>query len=382
MLRKQRQKTAATTRSISRTNHYTALALLLLMVLPACNKSENAPPTPPPPAAAATIAPLYEGYPDEIIQALGQHQQQLENASAEIGADRQSVVSISKAWTPGGTITVAFKDGSADLRRRIVDATRPWTDAANLRLDFGDAAQGYRSWSTSDSAYRGDIRIAFDRGGYWSMVGRDSINAALRPANMASMNLEGFIQGLPWNWQSVVLHEFGHALGFQHEHQNPAGPCDQEYRWENDAGYSPTTDIHGQFIRDAQGRNPGIYTVLGGPPNNWPRAKVDFNMRRFASTADLDFSTFDRDSIMKYQFDSNLFRDVAVSTNSGCLSPATFVLSAQDRQAAARRYPRAPADVQNVSAERTKLSKRMLALKNISAELREFFKPLSKNKDK
>ena len=381
MFCKLREMAIVATRLRSRSEHYVSLVLLFCVVLTACTKTEVR----PSPADDATLAPIHEGYPVTIIQALDQQQKQLESASTEIGAGLQSVVSISRSWTPGALITVAFKGGSSDLRRRIVDATRPWTDVANIHFDFGDPSQGYREWSTADSAYRGDIRIAFDggsEGGYWSMVGRDSITTTLRGPNMASMNFDGFTQGLPWDWQSVVLHEFGHALGFEHEHQNPASTCEQEYRWENEPGYIPTQDIHHQFIRDPQGHKPGIYTVLGGPPNSWPRDQVDFNMRRFANTSDLVFSAFDRDSIMKYHFDSQLFLNLSVSTNSGCYSPATFVLSAQDREAAARRYPHSPSDVQTISAERTKLSKQMLALKTLSAELREYFKSMTKKNNK
>lgn len=381
MLCKQREKANPPTRSRSRSHHYAFLFLLFCVVLSACNKAE----APPPPPAEAAPAPIQEGYPVTFIDALEQQQKQLEAASTEIGTGLQSVVSISRSWTPGTTITVAFKGGSNDLRRGIIDATRPWTDAANIHFDFGDPSQGFREWSTADSAYHGDIRIAFDgglEGGYWSMVGRDSINTALRRPNMASMNFDGFNLGLPWNWQAVVLHEFGHALGFEHEHQNPASTCEQEYRWDDDPGYIPTRDSRNQLIRDPQGRNPGIYTVLGGPPNSWSRAQVDFNMRRFANTADLAFTSFDGDSIMKYHFDSQLFLNVSVSTSSGCFSPSTFVLSAQDRQAAARRYPHSPSDVQTVSAERTKLSKRMLSLKTLSTELREYFKSMTKKNSK
>jgi hypothetical protein len=381
MLCKDREKTVRKESSGLKNKQYISFIVLVCMALTGCNRTE----APPPPAEQAVKAAIHEGYPLTFIQALEQQRQQLEAASMEIGAGLQSVVSISRSWTPGATITVAFKGGSTELRTRIIDATRPWTDAANIHLDFGDASQGYRQWSTSDSTYRGDIRIAFDgppEGGYWSMVGRDSINTALRGSNMSSMNLEGFTEGLPWDWQAVVLHEFGHALGFEHEHQNPASTCEQEYRWNDDPGYTATRDSRNQFIRDHQGRYPGIYSVLGGPPNSWSGEQIDFNMRRFANTTDLLFSSFDRDSIMKYRFDSQLFRNLSVSTSSGCYSPATFVLSAQDRQAAARKYPHNPSAVHTVSAERSKLSKRMLVLKNLSAELREYFKSMTQTKKK
>ncbi|HEY1067806.1 MAG TPA: M43 family zinc metalloprotease, partial [Pirellulales bacterium] len=52
--------------------------------------------------------------------------------------------------------------------------------------------------------------------------------------------------------RSVVLHEFGHALGLIHEHQNP---CSQ-IKWNRDA-----------VIKD-----------LSSPPANWSRDKIQKNV--------------------------------------------------------------------------------------------------------
>ena len=71
------------------------------------------------------------------------------------------------------------------------------------------------------------------------MVGNDSIDPTIVGAGEASMNFGGFAQGPPPGWEATVLHEFGHALGFQHEHQLPVGGCDLEFRWEDDPGYQP-----------------------------------------------------------------------------------------------------------------------------------------------
>jgi hypothetical protein len=79
------------------------------------------------------------------------------------------------------------------------------------------------------------------------------------------MNFGGFAVSLPQDWAATVLHEFGHALGLQHEHQHPVGGCDLDFRWEDDPGYTPTFDGFGQFITDSNGKPPSVYTVLGGP---------------------------------------------------------------------------------------------------------------------
>ena len=59
------------------------------------------------------------------------------------------------------------------------------------------------------------IRIQFDETkGSWSKVGSDALSVSNK--NEATMNLG-------WFNTSTVLHEFGHAIGLVHEHQNPSG---------------------------------------------------------------------------------------------------------------------------------------------------------------
>ena len=48
------------------------------------------------------------------------------------------------------------------------------------------------------------------------------------------MNLGGFTEELPDDWEATVLHEFGHAIGFLHEHQSLNSTCEEEFRWDNE----------------------------------------------------------------------------------------------------------------------------------------------------
>ena len=71
------------------------------------------------------------------------------------------------------------------------------------------------------------------------------------------MNFSGFDIAPPPDseFARIVIHEFGHALGLEHEHQSPFSSCENEFKW----------DV--------------IYATLASPPNNWPKERVDFNMR-------------------------------------------------------------------------------------------------------
>ena len=79
------------------------------------------------------------------------------------------------------------------------------------------------------------------------------------------------------------------------------GPCSDDFRWDNDPGYVPTTNASGVFVPDAQGRRPGIYTYLAGPPNQWSKAKVDHNLRT-VEDPNAVAGPFDAASVMLYRF--------------------------------------------------------------------------------
>src|SRR5262249_7777156 len=107
------------------------------------------------------------------------------------------------------------------------DAASEWTKHANLEFDFG--APTYRSCQPGVFA---NIKIKFDLhdqyGLYWSYVGTDSLEFE------ASMNLGNLGEDtLPVRMtdpvaKGIILHEFGHAIGLEHEHQSPSAACDLE----------------------------------------------------------------------------------------------------------------------------------------------------------
>ena len=80
--------------------------------------------------------------------------------------------------------------------------------------------------------------------------------------------------------RGTALHELGHVLGMEHEHQNPYAGIE----WNEDA----------------------VYKDLGGPPNNWDRNTTYHNILEKLSTQQVQGSTWDPNSIMEYEFGAGL----------------------------------------------------------------------------
>jgi hypothetical protein len=311
-----------------------AVAVIVCMTLASCQKEK--------PARQAVKLRAIEGYPQQVVTNLQNRQRQLSNAQAQFSAARfQQMINISKTWKPGEVITVAFNGGSAALREQIAAAARPWMEVANVTFDFGNplANAGFREWTASDTDFKAEIRISFDSIGEWSLVGRDGTDRSIVGPGAASMNFEEFDKKLPTDWQATVLHEFGHALGFEHEHQIAQSVCQTDFRWDDDPGYVRTIDIYGQFIPDDNDRNPGIYTVLEGPPNKWSKETIDFNLKEIAFSRDTRLTPFDKLSIMKYYFNSWMFKN---GDKSLCYGSENLALSDDDKKVAEEVYPRSP----------------------------------------
>lgn len=257
---------------------------------------------------------VLESLPEDVVASMESRDRWMASLRYAEGG-LEFLVADLQSWTPGQVVRVAFLGGSPQLYQAIEETTRPISGMANIVLDFKHGGS-YRTWSTSDTEYAAEIRVSFDAGGYFSLVGTDSVNPHIglpgQPVGGAphqrSLNLGGFSVTRPPGWEGTTRHEFLHALGVHHEHQNMRGPCQAAFRWEDDLGYQPTRDRRGAYIADANGLRPGIYTYLSGYPNGWPQAKVDFNLRTPSDSTSLVSGPFDPSSVMLYRFPELFYR--------------------------------------------------------------------------
>ncbi len=301
------------------------------------------------------LGSILESLPDPVVAAL-EVRDAWRKQLADSTVGLEFIVSDLARWPAGSVVRVAFLDGDSALHADVAGATKQITDNANLKLDFGlDSATGaYRRWKETDTELPAEIRVSFDMPGYWSLVGTDSTDATIAPTGpiggspgQRSLNLGGYKTNKPQGWQGTVRHEFLHALAFEHEHQNMRGPCSNDFRWDNDPRYVPTTNASGAFVPDAQGRRPGIYTYLAGPPNQWSKAKVDHNLRT-VEDPNAVAGPFDAASIMLYRFAAFFYK----SSPSPC-APTTpgLDLSDGDKRGLDLLYPAASEAVNALAAQ-------------------------------
>jgi len=287
---------------------------------------------------------VMEAYPDHIVARIEQRDRALRNTVPPYLNDVvfEAVVEDIALWKVG-TLQVSFKGGGADLHRKIASTAATWSEFGGIKFDFGyDEKSGRsREWTQDDEDSH--IRIGFEYGGYWSLVGTDSADPAIVEPSDLSMNFGGFDEELPDDWAGTVLHEFGHALGFHHEHQSPALRCD--FNWDL------------------------VYEELAKPPNEWPKWKVDHNLRQLPASG-LTYSDHDADSIMHYSFRPWMFVE---GDDSPCYTERNNVLSSSDKAMTARAYPAAEEEAVALVGNRVRSLKSILSTQNLPDTARSRF---------
>lgn len=177
-----------------------------------------------------------------------------------------------KLWVNGSTLRVKFMEGTSAQHDIVKQFAPEWCEYANIKLEFSNSPEA-------------EIRIAFQDDGAWSYIGLDCLNI---PRDTHTMNFG-------WLDKGVVLHEFGHALGMIHEHQNPLG------------------GIHWNKQK--------VYEDLGGSPNFWDKATVDHNMFETYNVNQINGTAVDKKSIMLYLIPKEWTTDGFSSEENTDLSP-------------------------------------------------------------
>lgn len=211
----------------------------------------------------------------------------------QIDSSARMALVTQKLWQPGRTLKVRFLDGHPVVQEKVKQFALQWCEHANIQLDFGDHADA-------------EIRISCTPGaGSWSYLGTDALTI---PADKPTMNFGWFTpETEDTEISRTTIHEFGHALGCIHEHQNPA----TDIPWDKEA----------------------VYRFYAGPPNNWSREDVDHNLFQKYAADSTQFTQFDRESIMLYSVPNELtIGDWEVGWNT--------TLSSTDKAHIAQIYPR------------------------------------------
>lgn len=188
-----------------------------------------------------------------------------------------------KKWVGKTKLRARFLDGTADQKEMVRQFAAGWSKHCNMTFEFGSA---------SDS----EIRIAFKDDGAWSYIGTDCLDI---PRDQPTMNLG-------WVDEGVILHEFGHALGMIHEHQNPENPI----VWNRD----------------------NVIADLSGSPNFWDLETIEHNMFETYTANQINGTAVDKKSIMLYAIPKRW-------TTDGFSSEPNEVLSATDQTFIGSVYP-------------------------------------------
>ena len=203
---------------------------------------------------------------------------------------KRSVGQWSKFWGNGRSLNITFVNAEPEtLRKQIEGIIRKWEPSTNLTFTF-------------DQALNGDIRIKTGAQTNESYVGTD---ATLAPSDQPTLSL--FVDPQDNDFEWTILHEFGHALGLQHEHLHPKA----NIPWDK----------------------PKVYDYYK-THYQWTKEQVDYNLFTLLPTVDFMQGPYDKESIMHYVVTNELtIGDWEVLRNTR--------ISKLDRRNMRKAYPKA-----------------------------------------
>ncbi|MBC7865712.1 MAG: hypothetical protein IAF38_22250 [Bacteroidia bacterium] len=209
---------------------------------------------------------------------------------------RNAILSSSLKWVNGTEITYMFIEGAESQKKVVRQAFQIWK-----KLGIGIS---FKEVSTKEDSL---VRIGFDhKEDSWSWVGREILDAAKNERTMNfGIDLVKDAEGM-----ATALHEIGHAIGFQHEHQSPFSGIE----WDKEA----------------------VYKEFSGPPNKWSKKEINSNIIDKMPANQVKGTAWDPKSIMEYEFGAGLVLEPA-AYRPGIFPPG--IISANDIKGVKSFYP-------------------------------------------
>ena len=215
----------------------------------------------------------------------------------------RAILSVKDKWINGTVLHYCFFGGGShfSVPKVQADAIRSafakWK-AVGVGLEFKEVNQ----------LGEAEVRIGYSTadGSSASAVGRDVLGVPLsEPTTVYGWDLT-----TPYG-SGTALHELGHVIGMEHEHQNPYAGI----KWHEQA----------------------VYDALAAPPNNWDHDTTYHNILEKLTPQQVQGSTWDPDSIMEYEFEAGLIDEPEQYDINGLTPPGT--ISSADKEWALKWYP-------------------------------------------
>lgn len=200
-------------------------------------------------------------------------------------------------WENGSTVRVRILNGTQKFRDTVIKYASEWTKYANLKFNFVEEGVA-------------EIRVKFVSGGSWSLMGTDALSIKDQDSHTLQIYCD-----TTWDddyymkrLRRVIRHEFGHAIGLEHEHLSPVSGI----RWNKPAVF--------KYYMNSQG---------------WDSATVE-NALLKKLDAESTNGEFDKSSIMIYSIPNSLMNlpDTAME-----FIKSTTELSSGDQKTIAHLYP-------------------------------------------
>ncbi len=229
------------------------------------------------------------------------------------------ILSNSNKWVNGTTLHYYFFNRAADGEHiELENGRKLWRKWAGTPSQLRVVRKAFKTWKDLGIGLNfkevknredAEVRIGFmEDDGAWSYVGRDILD---QDVDERTMNF-GWNIAVPdiHNGIGTAIHEIGHTLGMQHEHQNPfAGIV-----WNEQA----------------------VYDSLGAPPNNWDKETTYHNIIAKLDKKEVTGSSWDPDSVMHYPFEAGLIKKPEQYA-AGLNPPGD--LSKKDKETVLKFYP-------------------------------------------